>query len=66
MAFFRAVLYRCCMAMAFMCGIAALTITAAIVANKLPEGPQAWMAAVFFPAVGGATWIAAGAAAPPP
>jgi hypothetical protein len=66
MAFFRAVLYRCCMAIAFMCGIAALTITVAIVANKLPEDPQAWMAAVFFAAVGGATWIAGRAASSPP
>ena len=58
MAFFRAVLYRCCLAIAFMCGIAALTITVAIVANKLPEDPQAWMAVVFFGLVGGAAWAA--------
>ena len=62
MAFFRAVLYRCCMVIAFMCGIAALTITVAIVANKLPEDPQAWMAAVFFAAVGTAALIAGSAA----
>jgi hypothetical protein len=62
MAFFRIVLYRCCMAIAFMCGIAALTITVAIVANKLPDDPQAWMAAVFFVAVGVAAWIAGRAA----
>jgi hypothetical protein len=54
------------MAIALMCGIAALTITVAIVANKLPEDPQAWMAAVFFAAVGGATWIAGRAASSPP
>jgi hypothetical protein len=50
------------MAIAFMCGIAALTITVAIVANKLPDDPQAWMAAVFFVAVGVAAWIAGRAA----
>jgi hypothetical protein len=64
-AFFRAVLYRCCMAIALMCGIAAVTIAVAIVANKLPDS-QAWMAGVFFAAVGVATWIAGRAAAPPP
>jgi len=40
-----------------MCGIAALTITVAIVTNKLPD-PQAWMAVVFFAAAGGAAWTA--------
>jgi hypothetical protein len=44
-----------------MCGIAALTITVAIVTNKLPDS-QAWMSVVFFAAVGGATWIAGRAA----
>jgi hypothetical protein len=54
---FRTVLYLCCMAIALMCGIAALTITAAIVTNKLSD-PQAWMSAVFFGLVGGAAWAA--------
>jgi hypothetical protein len=62
MAFFRTVLYRCCLAIALMCGIATLTITVAIVANKLPDDPQAWMSAVFFGLVGGAGWAAGRAA----
>jgi hypothetical protein len=41
---------------ALMCGIAALTITVAIVTNKLPDS-EAWMAAVFFVAAGSAAWI---------
>ena len=44
-----------------MCGIAAVTITVAIVTNKLPDS-QAWMAAVFFAAVGVAAAIAGRAA----
>ncbi|SHN66218.1 hypothetical protein SAMN05444170_0875 [Bradyrhizobium erythrophlei] len=58
----REILYLCCMAITILCGIAALTITVAIVTNKLPEDPQAWMAAVFFAAVGAAAWIAGRAA----
>ena len=61
MVFLRAVLYRCCMAIALMSGIAALTITVAIATNKLTD-PQAWMAAVFFIAAGGAALFAAAAA----
>jgi hypothetical protein len=49
------------MAIALMCGIAALTIAVAIVTNKLRDS-QAWMAAVFFVAAGGAAWIAGRAA----
>jgi hypothetical protein len=60
-AFLRTVIYRCCLFIALTCGIAALTIAAAIVTNKLPDS-QAWMAAVFFAAVGGAAWIAGSAA----
>lgn len=60
-AFLRMVLYWCCMAIAMMSGIAALTITVAIVANKLPDS-QAWMAVVFFAAAGAAAWIAGRAA----
>jgi hypothetical protein len=55
-AFLRTVLYRCSMVIALMCGIAALTIAVAIVTNNLPDS-QAWMAAVFFAAVGSAAWI---------
>jgi len=53
----RMVLYRCGLAVAFMCGIAALTILAAIVTNKLPDS-EAWMAVVFFAAVGSLSWMA--------
>jgi hypothetical protein len=55
------ILYWCCLAIALMCGIAAVTITVAIVTNKLPDS-QAWMAAVFFAAVGVAALIAGRAA----
>ena len=55
------ILYWCCLAIALMCGIAALTITVAIVTDKLPD-TRAWMAAVFFAAVGGAAWIVGSAA----
>jgi len=56
-AFLRTVLYGCCMVIALMCGMAALTITVAIVTKKLSD-PQAWMAVVFFTLVGGIAWIA--------
>jgi hypothetical protein len=59
--FLRIVLYWCCMAIALMSGIAALTIAAAIITNKLPDS-QAWIAAVFFAAIGCAAWIAGNAA----
>jgi hypothetical protein len=62
--FLRTALYWCCMAIALMSGIAAVTITAAIITNELPDS-QAWMAAVFFAAVGGAAWIAGNAASAP-
>jgi hypothetical protein len=57
----RMFLYRCGMAIAFICGIAALTISAAIVTNKLPDS-QAWMAVVFFAAVASVAWIVGRAA----
>jgi hypothetical protein len=41
------------MAIAFICGIAALTIAVAIVTNKLLDS-QAWLAVAFFAAVGAA------------
>ena len=59
--FFRTVIYLCCMAIASMCGIAALTITVAIVTNKLPD-PQAWTAVVFFAMVGIVAWVVGRAA----
>jgi hypothetical protein len=59
--FLRTVLYGCCMVIALMSAIAALTIAVAIVTNKLAD-PQSWMAVVFFAAVGAAAWIAGRAA----
>ena len=52
---FRLGLYLCGLAIAFMSGVAALTILAAIVTNKLPIS-EAWMAVVFFAAVGVFFW----------
>lgn len=57
----REALYLCCVAITFLCGIAAVTIAVAVVANKLPD-PQAWMAVIFFAAIGCASWIAGQAA----
>jgi hypothetical protein len=57
MARFGMVLYWCCLAIASMCGIAACTIVAAIVTNKLSDS-EAWLAAVFFAVVGGFSWLA--------
>jgi len=53
----RMVLYRCGLAIAFVSWMAALTILAAIVTNKLPVS-EAWMAVVFFAAVGVLSWTA--------
>jgi hypothetical protein len=52
----RTVLYTCCMVIAAMSFVAALTITVAIALNRLPD-PQAWMAVVFFIMAGGFAWI---------
>ncbi len=54
------VLYWCSLAIAALCGIAALTILVAIMTNKL----SAWdtWAAVFFAVVGGTAWLAGRAA----
>ena len=60
-AYLRTVLFLCCMLIVLLCGIAALTITVAIVTNRLPD-PQAWMAVVFFAVVGLAAGIAGRAA----
>jgi hypothetical protein len=57
----REVLHVLCIAIAVLCGIAAVTIAVAIVANKLPD-PQPWKAVVFFAAIGVASWIAGRAA----
>lgn len=56
----RMTLYQCGLATAFMSGIAALTIFAAIVTNKLPDS-EAWMAVVFFAAVSVLSWTAGSA-----
>jgi hypothetical protein len=60
MPFLRTLIYRCCSAIAFLSGIAALTIMAAIAANKLSD-PEAWLAAVFFIVAGGAALLVAAA-----
>jgi len=60
----RMVLYRCGMAISFMCGIAALTILAALVTNKLSDS-EAWIAVVFFAVVGGFSWMVGRAAMAP-
>lgn len=60
-AFLRTAIYLCCVAIASMCGIAALTITVAIVTNKLPD-PHAWTAVVFFTMVGVVAWVVGRAA----
>jgi hypothetical protein len=58
---FGMVLYRCGLVIAFLCGLAALTILAAILTNKLPDS-EAWIAAVSFAVVGGLSWLAGRAA----
>src|SRR5271169_2548396 len=58
------VLYRCSVAIAVMCGIAALTILAALVTNKLSDS-EAWIAVVFFAMVGGFSWMVGRAAMAP-
>jgi hypothetical protein len=61
MTVFRTLIYRCCSAIAFLSGIAALTIMAAIAANKLSDDPEAWVAAVFFIVASGAALLVAAA-----
>ena len=51
------ILYWCCLAITFMCEIAAITILAALVTNKLQDRSEAWMAVVFFVVFGGIAWI---------
>jgi hypothetical protein len=62
MARFGMVLYWCGLAIASMCGIAAVTILAAIATNKIIPDSENWMAAAFFAVVGGFAWIAGRAA----
>jgi len=55
------VLYWCGLVIASLCEIAALTILAAIITNRLSD-PEAWTAAMFFAVVGGFSWLAGRAA----
>jgi hypothetical protein len=61
MARFGMILYWCGLAIASMCAIAALTILAAILTNKLSD-PEAWIGVMFFAACGGLAWLAGRAA----
>jgi hypothetical protein len=56
MARFGRFLYWCGLAIALICWMAALTILTAIVTDKLPDS-GAWMAVVFFVAVGSFFWL---------
>jgi hypothetical protein len=49
------------MTIAFVCGIAALTILTALLTNNLQD-PQAWTAVVFFVAAGCCAWAVGRAA----
>jgi hypothetical protein len=52
------ILYWCCLAITFMCEIAAITILAALVTNTLQDDhSEAWMAVIFFAVFGGFAWI---------
>jgi hypothetical protein len=55
------VLYWCGLVIALLCEIAALTILAAIITNKLSDS-EAWIAAMFFAVIGGFSWLAGRAA----
>jgi len=51
------ILYWSCLAITFMCEIAALTILTAIAMNKIVPDSDAWMAVVFVALFGGFAWI---------
>lgn len=51
------VFYLCSMAIAFLCEIAAATIFTAIMANKLSDQSDNWIAVWFFAVAGGVAWI---------
>jgi hypothetical protein len=53
---FRIALYWCSLAITFICGIAAITITAAVESGKLAD-PEAWITAVLFAVVGVIFWL---------
>jgi hypothetical protein len=40
-----------------MCEIAAITLLAALVASRLQDNSEAWMAVVFFAVFGGFAWV---------
>lgn len=50
------ILYRCSMAITFVCEVSAITILAAISKDKLDD-PEAWTAVWFFGVAGGIAWI---------
>ena len=54
---FGTAFYWCSLAIAFACLIAAIIILMAIIQGK-PSGSEAWMAVVFFAAVGVSSWMA--------
>jgi hypothetical protein len=53
---FWIVVYLISLAITLMCGLAAVTISAAIVTGKLTD-PEAWITAVFLVAVGCLSWF---------
>jgi hypothetical protein len=53
---FWIVVYLISLAMTLMCGLAAVTISAAIVTGKLTD-PEAWITGVFLAAVGYLSWF---------
>jgi hypothetical protein len=58
---FWILVYLVSLAIALMCGLAAVTISAAIVTGKLTD-PETWMTAVFLAAVGCLSWLLSRAA----
>jgi hypothetical protein len=54
------VLYWCGLAIAVLCEIFTIVVLVMIVTNRAAS--EAWMAAVFFAVVGGASWLAGRAA----
>ena len=58
---FGTILYWCMLAIALVCWIAALTIFTAIITGKLSDS-NAWIAMMFFAAVGCISWLVGRAA----
>jgi len=59
-----ALLYWCCLAITFVCEIAAITILTALFTNRLQDHSEAWMAVWFFAVAGGFFWIVGRVARP--